>query len=1431
MNAPQGIITPYSVIREHIASKCELLKGHPDTVDGHLNHEQAVTNDYLGRVLYELLQNAVDRAEKHIWINVDRSRKSLIVANDGESFGYVKREGEPRSDFAALCAIDTSNKAMGKSIGNKGVGFKSVWSIGNSVQIRTRSAAIGAWGFRLRWPFNADHLSNWNDQTLATDIEQSLKAAKLEQKHRGCAPSFYFPEYIESPSWTHPDAVTAIELENLNEDALDILEGLVDELVSRPLIFVSDIRIGVELTLSVQSTHLEQNLSKPLFIESSRWLRLDVDVAAKETELASALNKLGVEFGRSPRLTLAFPIDAAAQAASAGLVHSYLPTNQATGSFIELHGDFYLEESRKSVDFRDIHYNALLLDLAADALLKALLINDQGLAHCSLALDFLKVNSLIGCRLLMLLKGDGERLSCIVAHILQGPYEKTDVWYQNFYNVLGLYKPEKTEHMWDAHYQNTIKPFLSPFISKQLKLIPSQLESRSDDVVVVTEALPWPKIERSGKFKGKVFSRKGKQALENISVPGVIVTDWTPPLGEPSLGKLLKTLDLFSDYDRLQVLRSIQQAQLNESDSEKKGELLQVAQSVYAPEQPRTTTHWLYVDAVNRFPSQLLYLPTQTGDWQQAYKIVVESCMGEYRGLIDSSHFSFLDEEKCCHLLGENWLSTVLYWGCWSGIPLRKFRNENVQSNSRWQASFDQKAVDLIDENIVRKSWKVWSQDGSKQQLTELYQQLQNVPFMLTHSRKKVRPANVFLTNSTSHVAGYHTALSPLGYDPSNHLGINTIEQTDDIAKLVRLTQRIFPANTSSAAIASAPLSIYRNVIKRINRCLTSELSDAVIENLQKIPIPYEVGKGARGLLSSSDDRAWYIPGQLRSSKSRFLSAEHKVWLNTGDVATLSKRLVRIKHLTSQPRAIRAESKFDGTLLQKLKSEYLPKFLALVNYSDMAGIGNIEEVELEKRWNTVEVLRTEQAILEEETVDSSGQPVILKTDIQLQGWLWRPYYNQAPDRLKLYVLSDRDVGDSNDALCRWFAEEVFRQRDLTSRFQQLLNKPESIDLGEPLIQDAKGLIDSWLSFDVEQSLLEYLESFVGESFAGRHWRDVSTYVENHIDYAALLSDAPDQVIPALKLLNPAPYNVERLDSFLQSHTQHLATMPENKKRTLSEWLQLFSADPAKTLFYFEPRSWLLAQLELSALEFDKLKNSVNFQLTELKKDTGAIQLGDVNAVATVTSILKATQAAAETATVVVATKTDIERANIQQRNSQAGKNVEAQLALGRAQSVNTLGIDDKSRFRLLLQQEYQRLGLNTRPDIHPYLAMSAEQHTELTWSKLMHFGDIGDGSGYDVLDFDTENKRLMMIEVKSSRSTPAEINLSEPERRQVLKYRSTGFKQEYPNHQWQLLLAIKTGELKDVSEIVGDLLQEHAVLLPVNSNIKAQSWLISGFGF
>ena len=50
---------------------------------GHINQ---VSSDYQGRVLYELLQNAFDRAEDKILVKV--IGKSLFVANDGKQFTY-----------------------------------------------------------------------------------------------------------------------------------------------------------------------------------------------------------------------------------------------------------------------------------------------------------------------------------------------------------------------------------------------------------------------------------------------------------------------------------------------------------------------------------------------------------------------------------------------------------------------------------------------------------------------------------------------------------------------------------------------------------------------------------------------------------------------------------------------------------------------------------------------------------------------------------------------------------------------------------------------------------------------------------------------------------------------------------------------------------------------------------------------------------------------------------------------------------------------------------------------------------------------------------------------------------------------------------------------------------------------------------------------
>jgi len=97
-------------------------------------------NDVIGtqygdRVLYELLQNAHDAHDKnafdgevaiHLIVHTE-SEGELRVANKGRGFSF--------SNLDAIRNIGTSNKEIGESIGNKGLGFRSVEAITDDVHV------------------------------------------------------------------------------------------------------------------------------------------------------------------------------------------------------------------------------------------------------------------------------------------------------------------------------------------------------------------------------------------------------------------------------------------------------------------------------------------------------------------------------------------------------------------------------------------------------------------------------------------------------------------------------------------------------------------------------------------------------------------------------------------------------------------------------------------------------------------------------------------------------------------------------------------------------------------------------------------------------------------------------------------------------------------------------------------------------------------------------------------------------------------------------------------------------------------------------------------------------------------------------------------------------------------------------------------------
>ncbi|HMT94260.1 ATP-binding protein [uncultured Thiothrix sp.] len=122
----------------------ELKEGVTNYRSLHSLTEQ-VEHQYHGRFLVELIQNAHDALSTSNYSN-DHGRIEIFLKKDEEDFGvlYIGNDGSPfsKSNFTSLSQLGQSDKNPQESIGNKGIGFRSVLEVTNSPEIYSR-AKIG----------------------------------------------------------------------------------------------------------------------------------------------------------------------------------------------------------------------------------------------------------------------------------------------------------------------------------------------------------------------------------------------------------------------------------------------------------------------------------------------------------------------------------------------------------------------------------------------------------------------------------------------------------------------------------------------------------------------------------------------------------------------------------------------------------------------------------------------------------------------------------------------------------------------------------------------------------------------------------------------------------------------------------------------------------------------------------------------------------------------------------------------------------------------------------------------------------------------------------------------------------------------------------------------------------------------------------------
>jgi hypothetical protein len=336
-----------------------------ETIKQQAGQLQQVSSDYQGRVIYELLQNAFDKAEERILVQVKDN--SLYVANDGIKFTYTDEFGyekgtSPRGDFQSMCSFATSTKNANTSIGNKGVGFKSVFSIAEKgyVNVYTQGEIIGfdrketTISFKIYDFFkDENNIPNDFEETVKINLKEKIRNVQMERKERG-VPGYYFPLRITQEKEIVKDLfankyVTVIEVPFASKEKKEV-KKLYEEIKKIHFNFVKlKYSKNFKINFVFDEEHTEKDVENNLgYLFSAEISNNNFQALAMAAGVPIEHPNVAIYIGKN----------------SDSLMYNYLPTKVISPfNYIDFHADFHTTIDRNHVNWvgKIGEYNEALL--------------------------------------------------------------------------------------------------------------------------------------------------------------------------------------------------------------------------------------------------------------------------------------------------------------------------------------------------------------------------------------------------------------------------------------------------------------------------------------------------------------------------------------------------------------------------------------------------------------------------------------------------------------------------------------------------------------------------------------------------------------------------------------------------------------------------------------------------------------------------------------------------------------------------------------------------------------------------------------------------------------------------------------------------------------------------------------------------------------
>ncbi|WP_428940954.1 sacsin N-terminal ATP-binding-like domain-containing protein [Fontivita pretiosa] len=169
----------FQLVRDRARQRWDQLEGDPELAGPWKQLFGQVQSPR--HVVSELLQNADDAGAKRVRVSMTNGQ--FVFEHDGEDFD--------EEQFASLCRFGFSNKRKLHTIGFRGIGFKSTFSLGETVEVLTPSLAVRFHKRRFTEPV-------WMDDAPACALTRI--AVKIQDPNRERELKKNLQEWVESPA-------------------------------------------------------------------------------------------------------------------------------------------------------------------------------------------------------------------------------------------------------------------------------------------------------------------------------------------------------------------------------------------------------------------------------------------------------------------------------------------------------------------------------------------------------------------------------------------------------------------------------------------------------------------------------------------------------------------------------------------------------------------------------------------------------------------------------------------------------------------------------------------------------------------------------------------------------------------------------------------------------------------------------------------------------------------------------------------------------------------------------------------------------------------------------------------------------------------------------------------------------------------------------